>query len=148
METEDESSTVAPPESSDASGIVTRSHRESSLLPGIAGIIVDRSASVGRRGRIPFQGPTPAMQSRLDQLNSIFSRFNSRGARRPNVPSLSINALQPELLAVANELQAFQSQIERGAIIIGQELDRLDEQALLLDQTSQKMQAALAQEVA
>ena len=64
------------------------------------------------------------------------------------MPSLSFNALQPELLTVADELQAFRDQIERGATLVGQELDRLDEQALLLDQTSQQMQAAIAQEVA
>ena len=64
------------------------------------------------------------------------------------MPSLSFNALQPELLTVADELQAFRDQIERGATLVGQELDRLDEQALLLDRTSQQMQAAIAQEVA
>ena len=139
MESEDEASLVAQPESSNASGIVTRSHRDTSLLPGIGGLIADRSASVGRRARIPFFQPAPSMQSRLDQLNSILSRFDPGRAQRQNVPSISIKALQPELLAVANDLQSFQNQIQQGAVIVGKELERLDEQALLLDRTSQQM---------
>jgi len=49
---------------------------------------------------------------------------------------------------MAHELLKFKSQLRSGARIVGQELNRIDEQVWILDQESQKVQESFASTVA
>jgi len=61
---------------------------------------------------------------------------------------LSFNSLPAEILAMAHELLKFRSQLRSGAQIVGQELNRMDEQVRILDQESKKVQESFSSTVA
>ena len=57
-------------------------------------------------------------------------------------------ALPRGVLKVAEEVRKIQTQLKSGANVVGNKLNRLDNQMLLLNQESQKVQETLASHVA
>ena len=81
-------------------------------------------------------------------MERILGRFDPTLKESQDARHLSFNSLPAEVLAMAHELLKFKSQLSCGPQIVGQELNRMDEQVRILDQESQKVHESLASTVA
>jgi len=88
------------------------------------------------------------MTGRIERLDRILGRFDPTLKESRDAWHLSFNSLPAEVQAMAHELLKFKSQLRAGAQIVGQELNRMDEQVRILDQESQKVQESFASTVA
>jgi len=112
------------------------------------GVLVKQRSRRTRGSKSTAASRDLVMSGRIERLDRILGRFDptlkqSRDARR-----LSFNSLPAEVLAKAHELLKLKSQLRAGAQIVGQELNRIDEQVRILDQESQKVQESFASTVA
>ena len=88
------------------------------------------------------------MSGRIERLDRILGRFDPTLKESRDARHLSFNSLPADVLTMAHELLKFKSQLRAGAQIVGQELNRMDEQVLILDQESQMVQESFASMVA
>jgi len=88
------------------------------------------------------------MTGRIERLDRILGRFDPTLKESRDARHLSFNSLPAEVLAMAHELLKFKSPLRAGAQIVGQELNRMDQQVRILDQESQKVHESFASTVA
>jgi len=109
---------------------------------------------VNHRSRRPSGSKSPiptgdsVMSGRIERLDRILGRFDPTLKESRDARHLSFNSLPAEVLTMAHELLKIRSQLRSGAQIVGQELNRRDEQVRILDQESQKVQESFASTVA
>jgi len=119
--------------------------RSSSL--GIAFLVKQRSRRQ-RGSKSPATTCDSVMTGRIERLDRILGRFDPTLKESRDAQHLSFNSLPAEVLAMAQELLKFKSQLRAAAQIVGLELNRMDEEVRILDQESQKVQESFASMVA
>ena len=112
------------------------------------GFLVKQRSRRQRGSKSPAPTRDSVMTGPIERLDRILGRFDPRLKESRDARHLSFNSLPAEILAMAHELLKFKSQLRAGAQIVGQELNRIDEQVRILDQESQKVQASFASTVA
>jgi len=114
---------------------------------GIGFLVMQRSRR--QRGtNSPAPNRDSVMSGRIERLDRILGRFDPTLKASWDARPLSFNSLPAEVLAKAHELLKFKSQLRAGTQIVGQELNRMDQQVRILDQESQNVQERLASTVA
>jgi len=150
-EGQDELSQDTSPSVETDSTRLARSHsggpapRSTSL--GIRFLVQQRSRRT-RGSKSPAPTRDSVMTGRIERLDRILGRFDPTLKESRDARHLSFNSLPAEVLTMAHELLKFKSQLRAGAQIVGQELNRMDEQVRILDQESQKVQESFASTVA
>jgi len=112
------------------------------------GFLVKQRSRRTRGSKSPAPTRDSVMTGRIERLDRILGRFDPTLKESRDARHLSFNSLPAEVLTMAHELLKFKSQLRAGAQIVGQELNRMDEQVRILDQESQKVQESFASTVA
>ena len=88
------------------------------------------------------------MTGRIERLDRILGQFDPMLKESRDARYLSFNSLPAEVLNIAHERRKIKWLLRSGAQMVGQELNRIDEQVRMLDQESQKVQESFASTVA
>jgi len=88
------------------------------------------------------------MSGRIERWDRILGRFDPTLKESRDARHLSFKSLPAKVLAMAHELLKNKSQLWAATQIVGQELNRMDEQVRTLDQGSQKVQESFASTLA
>jgi len=112
------------------------------------GFLVKQTSRHTRGSKSPAPTRDCVMTGRIERFDRILGRFDPTLKESRDARHLSFNSLPAEVLTMAHELLKFKSQLKAGAQIVGQELNRMDEQVRILDQESQKVQESFASTVA
>jgi len=148
---QDELSQDTAPSVETGSTRLARSHSGGPAPPspsfGIGFLVKQRSRRT-RGSKSPARTRDSVMTGRIERLDKILGRFDPTLKESRDARHLSSNSLPAEVLTMAHELLKFKSQLRAGAQIVGQELNRMDEQVRILDQESQKVQESFASTVA
>ena len=102
------------------------------------------------KGRRPGGRRTPEptgeslMAGRIRKLDQIHGRFDPMLTVSQDRRHLAFSSLPTNILLMAQELVSVKNQLKSVVQIVGRELTRIDEQVLLLDLESQKIQESFA----
>jgi len=130
---------------------LARSHsgRPAPRSPSLGiGFLVKHRSRRQRSSKSPAPTRDSVMTGWIESLDRILGRFDPTLKESRDARHLSFNSLRAEVLPMAHELLKFKSQLRSGAQIVGQELNRMDEQVQIRDQESQKVQESFSSTLA
>ena len=94
---------------------------------------------VRTRANSPASALTAGSRNRIQRIEQILGRFDPTLVTSRDAQHLAMSALSPDAMHMAEELATIRRQLRSGAILIGRDLQRIDETMDALEVETQRV---------